>query len=71
VFNKINLLTWNAILGGCAMHGHGREPWKHFEQMCEEGQQPGDITFVCLLSACNHAGLVDDGLRLYASMIRH
>jgi pentatricopeptide repeat protein len=53
------------------MHGHGREALKYFEQMCEEGVQPDDITFVCLLSACNHAGLVDDGMCLYASMIRH
>jgi len=45
------VLTWNAILGGCAMHGHGREALKHFEWMCEEGVQPDGITFICLLSA--------------------
>jgi pentatricopeptide repeat protein len=44
---------------------------KHFEWMCEEGVQPDDITFICLLSACSHAGLVDEGMLLYASMIRH
>jgi pentatricopeptide repeat protein len=52
------------------MHGHGREALKHFEWMCEEGVQPDDITFICLLSACSHAGLVDEGMHLYASMIR-
>jgi pentatricopeptide repeat protein len=41
---------------------------KHFEQMCEEGVQPDDIIFVCLLSSCSHAGLVDEGMRCYASM---
>jgi pentatricopeptide repeat protein len=74
VFNKMpsrNVVTWNAILGGCAMRGHGREALKHFEWMCEEGVQPDDITFICLLSACSHAGLVDEGMQLYASMIRH
>jgi pentatricopeptide repeat protein len=73
VFNKMpsqNAVTWNAILGGCAMHGHGREALKYFEQMCKEGVQPDDITFVCLLSACSHAGLVDEGVHLYGSMIR-
>ncbi len=73
VFNKMpsrDVVTWTAILGGCAMHGHGREALKHFEQMCDEGVQPDDITFVCVLSACSHAGLVDEGMRLYASMIR-
>jgi pentatricopeptide repeat protein len=71
VFNKMpshDVVSWNAILGGCAMHGHGNEALKHFEQMCEEGVQPDDITFVCLLSACSHADLVDEGMRCYASM---
>jgi len=57
-----DMVTWNAILGGCAMHGHGKEALKHFEQMCEEGVQPDDSTFVCLLSACINAGLVDEGM---------
>jgi hypothetical protein len=46
------------------MHGHGKEALKYFEQMCEEGGQPNDITFICLLSACSHAGLVDEGFML-------
>jgi pentatricopeptide repeat protein len=50
------------------MHGHGREALKLFEQMCV-GVKPDDITFVCLLSACSHAGFVDEGMRCYASMV--
>ncbi|CAM6054309.1 unnamed protein product [Sphagnum tenellum] len=71
VFNNMPLhdvVSWNAILGGCAMHGHGKEALRHFELMCEEGVKPNDITFVCLLSACGHAGLVDEGLRCFTSM---
>ncbi len=45
-----------------AMNGHGNEALKYFEQMCEEDVQPDDITFICLLSACSHAGLVDKGM---------
>jgi pentatricopeptide repeat protein len=49
--------------------GQGKESLKQFEQMREEGVQPNDITFVCLLSACSHAGMVDEeGLCYYASM---
>jgi hypothetical protein len=45
-----------------------KEAIQHFEQMCKEGVQPDDITFVCLLSACSHAGLVHEGLCSYSSM---
>jgi pentatricopeptide repeat domain-containing protein 1 len=55
VFNKMpsrDLVTWNVILGGFAMHGYGKEALKHFEQMCEEGVQPDDshlyLSFVSL-----------------------
>ncbi len=51
------------------MHGHGKEVLKHFAQMCEENVQPDDITFICLLSACSRAGLVDEGMRCYVSMV--
>ncbi|KAH8968158.1 hypothetical protein BDL97_03G115500 [Sphagnum fallax] len=71
VFDKMpshDVVSWNSILGGCAMHGCGKEALKHFERMCEEGVQPNDITFVCLLSACSYAGLVDEGMCCYASM---
>jgi hypothetical protein len=39
--------------------------------MCEKGVQLDDITFVCLLSAWSHAGLVNEGMHLHASMIRN
>jgi len=37
--------------------------------MCEEGVQPNDITFTCCMSACSHAGLVDEDVRCYASIV--
>ncbi|CAK9867651.1 unnamed protein product [Sphagnum jensenii] len=71
VFNTMpshDVVSWNALLGGFAMHGQGKEALVHFERMCEEGVHPNDITFVCLLSACSHSGFVDEGLRFYALM---
>ncbi len=68
VFNKMpshDVVSWNAILGGCAMHGHGKEALEHFDQMCEEGVQPNNITFVCLLLACSHASLLDEGKHFF------
>jgi pentatricopeptide repeat protein len=55
------MVSLNAVLGGCAMHGQSNEALKTFEQMCENVQS-NDITSVCLLSACSHTGLVDASL---------
>jgi pentatricopeptide repeat protein len=41
-----DVVTWNVILGGCAMHGYGNEVLKHLEHMCEASVQSDDITFV-------------------------
>jgi pentatricopeptide repeat protein len=64
-----DVVTWIAILRGCAMHGYGTKALKYFEQMCEEGVEPYDITFTYLLLACSHVGLVDEGMRCCASMV--
>jgi pentatricopeptide repeat protein len=71
VFNKLptrDVVSWNAMLGGFAMHGHGKEALAHFEHMCVESIKMNGITFVCLLSACSRAGLVDEGLVYFDSM---
>jgi pentatricopeptide repeat protein len=50
-----------------AVHAHGKQALAHFEWMCEE-VDINDATFVCLLSACSHASLVDEGLSYFDSM---
>jgi len=52
-----------------AMNGDGNKALQYFEQMCEDDVQPDDIIFICLLSACSHAGLVDEGMQFYASVV--
>ncbi|CAM6079031.1 unnamed protein product [Sphagnum tenellum] len=71
VFNRMpirDMVSWTAMLGGYAMHGRGKEALRHFEQMCEKGVEIDKITFVSLLSACSHGGLVDEGLHYFESM---
>ncbi|CAM6077419.1 unnamed protein product [Sphagnum tenellum] len=63
-----DVVSWNALLSGFAMHGHGKEALGHFEQMCEAGVEIDGVTFVCLLSACSHAGLVYEGLCYFDSI---
>ncbi|KAI6704176.1 hypothetical protein NL676_013312 [Syzygium grande] len=56
-----DLVSWNSLLTGYAKHGRGRECVSKFKEMLSIGFQPNDITFLCVLNACSHAGLLDEG----------
>ncbi|XP_072977307.1 pentatricopeptide repeat-containing protein At5g15300 [Typha angustifolia] len=60
--------TWNSIIGGLAFHGHVQESLHVFEEMLEEKVRPDEITFVGVLVACSHGGLVDEGRRCFSLM---
>eukprot|EP01018_Ginkgo_biloba_P013026 Gb_04659 [translate_table: standard] len=64
------LVSWNAIIVGHAQHGHGKEATGCFDQMQLLGIKPDHITFIGVLSACSHAGLVDEGWQYFDSMSR-
>eukprot|EP01018_Ginkgo_biloba_P035646 Gb_29801 [translate_table: standard] len=63
-----DLVTWNAMITGYAEHGHGKEVLQFFETMLRTGVKPDHITFISVLSACSHTGLVDEGWRYFNSM---
>ncbi|XP_072977259.1 pentatricopeptide repeat-containing protein At2g22410, mitochondrial [Typha angustifolia] len=63
-----NALTWTAMICGLASNGHAGEAIKHFLEMREIGLQPDEVTFVGVLSACCHAGLVNEGRAFFAEM---
>ncbi|RVW47094.1 Pentatricopeptide repeat-containing protein [Vitis vinifera] len=52
---------WNAIISCHGIHGHGEKALKLFREMQDEGVKPDHVTFISLLSACSHSGLVDEG----------
>jgi pentatricopeptide repeat protein len=71
VFEKMferNVFSWNAIIVGCAQHGRGIQALKLFGEMLEAGICPDSVTFIGVLSACSHAGLVDEGWHYFNSM---
>ncbi|XP_050238871.1 pentatricopeptide repeat-containing protein At4g13650-like [Mercurialis annua] len=63
-----DVVSWNALLTGCAHHGYGNEVIELFEQMRKTKIKPDNTTFVAVLSACSHVGLVDKGLEYFNSM---
>ncbi|KAK7256695.1 hypothetical protein RIF29_30152 [Crotalaria pallida] len=59
-----DVITWTALIVGYAQNGKGKESLRFYDSMVSSGTKPDFITFIGLLFACSHAGLVDDG-RVY------
>ncbi|CAH9101108.1 unnamed protein product [Cuscuta europaea] len=66
-FNK-DVYAWTVILNGLAMHGEVRKCLDLFGEMLTEGVKPNGVTFMGVLSACSHGGLVDEGKKLFGVM---
>lgn len=63
-----NIVTWSAMIAAYGYHGRGGEALDLFSMMLTTGMVPNSITFVSILYACSHSGMVDDGLRLFSLM---
>ena len=63
-----DVALWNAMILGLAYHGDGRDAIAVFSQMKRAGLKPNDVTFIGVLSACNHSGLVEEGRFQFSSM---
>eukprot|EP01018_Ginkgo_biloba_P003198 Gb_11219 [translate_table: standard] len=74
LFDKMHqrdVVCWNAMIGGYAMHGYGKEALKLFEQMQHSGINPDHVTLISVLFACCHAGLVTEGQRYFDCMSQY
>ncbi|KAI3799296.1 hypothetical protein L1987_34589 [Smallanthus sonchifolius] len=63
-----NVRSWTAMVAGYGMHGYAREALDVFYEMIRVKMVPNYMTFVSVLSACSHAGLVDEGWRWFQTM---
>lgn len=53
-----SIASWNAMVVGFAQHGNAEEALHIFQMMRHLGVQPDGITFIGVISACRHSGLV-------------
>ncbi|KAM0059070.1 putative tetratricopeptide-like helical domain superfamily [Helianthus debilis subsp. tardiflorus] len=63
-----NMITWNSIVSGFAQNGQGADAIHMFNDMINEGVKPDSISFIGVLFACSHAGLVDEGREYFTLM---
>ncbi|XP_075112708.1 pentatricopeptide repeat-containing protein At1g18485-like [Nicotiana tabacum] len=74
VFDHIpvkDIAAWTAMITGYAVHGLGMEVIKLFLEMQKSGFTPTSLTYVSILMACNHAGLIEEGRQFGARCSVH
>ncbi|XP_038691702.1 pentatricopeptide repeat-containing protein At5g04780, mitochondrial [Tripterygium wilfordii] len=65
-----NIVLWNSIISGFAKHACSIEAMVLFEKMQQTGMRPDEVTYLSVLTACSHMGLVEKGWRYFDLMIR-
>ncbi|XP_073102554.1 putative pentatricopeptide repeat-containing protein At5g59200, chloroplastic isoform X3 [Elaeis guineensis] len=65
-----DVFTWTTMIAGFAVHGSGKQAMEVFLEMLNAGIEPNEVTFLAVLSACSHAGFIDEGKKWFESMSR-
>lgn len=63
-----NIVSWSGLIAGCAQLGESTNVFSIFDRMLGEGIEPDLITFLSVLNACSHAGLLDEGEGYFFTM---
>lgn len=63
-----DLVSWTSLIVGYAQNGQAEEALELFELLLQTGTRPDHVTFVAVLSACTHAGLVEKGIQYFHSI---
>ncbi|KAJ8649784.1 hypothetical protein MRB53_002807 [Persea americana] len=64
-----NLVSWTSMISALALHGMSREAVEQFKEMKKAGLKPNKVTFLSVLNACSHGGLVEEGLSFFSDMV--
>ncbi|XP_020590649.1 LOW QUALITY PROTEIN: pentatricopeptide repeat-containing protein At5g48910-like [Phalaenopsis equestris] len=60
--------NWNAMIAGFTSNGHSLKAIKLFSEMLAARMNPNEISFACVLNACSHGGLVEEGKEYFRKM---
>ena len=66
--NGHNVISWTSMISGLAKHGYAERALELFHDMISAGVKPNDVTYIAVLSACSHSGLVKEGKEHFRMM---
>ncbi|KAL2488980.1 Pentatricopeptide repeat-containing protein [Forsythia ovata] len=70
LMDKRDVVSWNSMISSYAIHGLGEKAIEVFQEMVRCGVSPSPISFVSVLGACSHSGLVEEGKYIFDSMLK-
>ncbi|KAM0844721.1 hypothetical protein ACQ4PT_056851 [Festuca glaucescens] len=65
-----DIVSWSSMVSSFAYLGCAKSAIRVFERMLRQGVRPDGIAFLGVLSACSHAGLIQDGLKYFLVMTK-
>ncbi|KAK1568570.1 hypothetical protein Q3G72_026111 [Acer saccharum] len=71
IFQEMNtrdVVSYNTLIAAFAAHGHGKEAIELMSKMRNEGIEPNRVTYIGVLTACSHAGLLEEGWKVFESI---
>ena len=68
VMPEKTLVSWTTMISGCALNGEVQEALDLFNTVLALGFKPNHITFLAVLQACTHSGLLEKGLECFDMM---
>lgn len=65
-----DMVSWNAMISSYGINGKGEAALALFNDMDNCGEVPDSVTYLNVLTACSHSGMVDDGLIIFERMVK-
>ncbi|XXG40446.1 hypothetical protein AAC387_Pa01g1159 [Persea americana] len=66
-----NVISWTVMITGYGKHGYGKQAICLFEAMQQEKIEPDSVTYLAMLSACSHAGLIEESLKYFSCLCKN
>ncbi|MCL7035106.1 hypothetical protein MKW94_018597 [Papaver nudicaule] len=66
--DRRNLISWTSLVSALGLHGYAFEALERFRELESTGLKLDRVSFIAVLSACRHGGLVEEGMKLFTSM---
>ncbi|KAL6551720.1 hypothetical protein OROGR_007874 [Orobanche gracilis] len=70
VLPQRDTISWSTMINGYGLHGDGVGALSLYSEMRLLGSKPDRVTYTSILSACSHAGYVEEGKMIFESMLR-